>query len=209
MQIFLDDVDYREFGYLLGDVVEECEVECWNYCLMPNHYHVTLKPTRPNLSQVIRRLNSTYGQWWNRRHRRVGHVFQGRFKDQIVEHSFYLVTLSRYIVLNPVRAGLVERPEEWSWSSYRASAGLCPRPSFLAGLATQDAFGDDEGSCQARFVHLVSSGSDDDTLVDRIRSNDRILGTSAFKTWVKASRDHSNTSAQALETGLEVGSSMT
>src|SRR5262245_19759788 len=102
MAIFLDDGDYRQFVYLLGEVLDEFGIVCWNYCLMPNHYHVTLQPTQTNLSAAIRILNGSYGQWWNRKLSRVGHVFQGRFKDQIVDRETYLMTLSRYVVMNPV-----------------------------------------------------------------------------------------------------------
>ena len=126
MSIFLDDVDYRQFVYLLGDVVESLEIECLNYCVMPNHYHATLRPTLPNLSEGVRLINSRYAQWWNRRHERVGHVFQGRFKDQIVQQEGYLQALCRYIALNPVRAGLVDSPDNWEWSSYAATTGLRP-----------------------------------------------------------------------------------
>jgi REP element-mobilizing transposase RayT len=100
MPIFLDDCDYRQFVYQVGDVVEEFGLVCWNYCAMPNHYHLTVQPTRANLSAAIRKLNGTYGQWWNRRHGRVGHVFQGRFKDQIVDRNSYLMALSSYVVMN-------------------------------------------------------------------------------------------------------------
>ena len=117
MRIFLDDADYRQFVYVLGDVVEEFAIRCWNYCLMPNHYHATLQPTLPNLSAAIRRLNSVYAQWWNTRHGLVGHVFQGRFKDQIVDEDAYMLTLSRYVAMNPVRAGLATSPEDWPWGS--------------------------------------------------------------------------------------------
>jgi len=127
MQIFLDDGDYKHFVYLLGDIIEEFGIECWNYCLMPNHYHATLRPTQPNLSEAMRRLNSIYAQWWNRRHERVGHVFQGRFKDQVVQREGYLTALCRYIALNPVRANLATRPEDWAWSSYAATSG-CAHP---------------------------------------------------------------------------------
>ena len=89
MCIFLDEADYRQFVYILGDVVETFGLECWNYCLMPNHYHATLRPSRPNLSEAIRRLNSVYALWWNKRHQRVGHVFQGRFKAQVVDREGY------------------------------------------------------------------------------------------------------------------------
>ena len=142
MRIFLDDTDNRRFLYLLGEVLADFSIRCWNYCLMPNHYHLTIQPTRPNLSEAIGRLNGGYGLWWNRRHGQVGHVFQGRFKDQVVDREEYLVTLSRYVVMNPVRAGLVQRPEDWRWSSYRATVGLCSAPAFLDTTATLDLFGE-------------------------------------------------------------------
>ena len=182
MRIFNDDTDYRRFLYILGDVVEECGLDCWNYCAMPNHYHCTLVASRPNLSESIRRLNSAYAQWWNARHGRVGHVFQGRFKDQIVQREGYLLALSRYVVMNPVRARLVERPHEWPWSSYRATAGLIPCPSFLNPRATLELFGEaDESLQRARFTQYVESELGDESTAERIRSNERILGTRAFK----------------------------
>jgi putative transposase len=188
MCIFHDDEDYRHFIYLLGDVVEEFDIECWNYCLMPNHYHATLRPTQTNLSNAIRRLNSVYGQWWNRRHGRVGHVFQGRFKDQVVDRDRYLLTLSRYVVTNPVRGRLVERPEEWPWSSYRATAGLSDAPAFLAVSSTLRLFGDgQDAELQARYAGCVATPPADLTLTDCIRSNERILGSDAFKRLVKSS----------------------
>jgi REP-associated tyrosine transposase len=188
MCIFLDHEDYRQFVYVLGDVVEGFAIRCWNYCLMPNHYHATLQPTRPNLSVAIRRLNSVYAQWWNRRHERVGHVFQGRFKDQIVDEDAYMLTLSRYVVMNPVRAGLATRPEEWPWGSYRAIAGLGPVPAFLSTTSTLRLFG--EGSdaiLRERFASFVTEPEHDLACFDRIRSNERILGPRAFKDLVASS----------------------
>ena len=183
MTIFLDDTDYRCFVYLLGDVFEALHVECWSYCAMPNHYHATLRPTAPNLSEAIRLLNSRYAQWWNRRHGRVGHVFQGRFKDQVVQQEGYLLALGRYIARNPVEASLVERPEDWKWSSYSAIAGLQPPPSFLWSEGVLRGYGDAEHSIlQSRFMNHVCSADDDGrSLEDRIRSDERVLGTRAFK----------------------------
>ena len=181
MAIFLDDCDYRQFVYQLGDVIEEFGIVCWNYCVMPNHYHLTVQPTRANLSAAIRKINGTYGQWWNRRHGRVGHVFQGRFKDQIVDRDSYLLALSRYVVMNPVRAGLVNQPEEWVWSSYRPTAGLGPAPAFLSIEHTLRLFGDDpEPALQERFAATIAIHMDP-ALADRIRSNERVLGPRAFK----------------------------
>jgi REP element-mobilizing transposase RayT len=189
MRIFLDDDDHRRFVHLLGEVVEEFGIECWNYCLMPNHYHVTLLPSLSNLSEAIKRLNSVYAQWWNKRHDRVGHVFQGRFKDQIVQHETYLLALSRYVVMNPIRAGLVEHPEDWCWSSYRATVGLSPCPSFLCVSRTLRLFGDsDEESVRTRFSQYVTGEPEAEATMDRIRSCERILGTRAYKAAVMAFR---------------------
>ncbi len=191
MGIFLDDTDYRQFVFLLGEAVEQFDVCCWNYCLMPNHYHATLQPSRPNLSEAIRRLNSTYALWWNRRHQRVGHVFQGRHKAQIVNREEYLMTLSRYVVMNPVRAGLVTRPEDWPWSSYRATVGLESAPAFLSTSSTLRLFGEAaETELQERFSSAVAAATDDAASLDRIRSNERVLGSRAFKVLVSLGSDH-------------------
>src|SRR5574338_735600 len=132
MDIFFDHLDYTWFIHFLGNVVEQFELECWSYCLMPNHYHVVLRTDEATLSEPIRNLNSRYAQWWNRRHNRVGHVFQSRFKEQIVQRQDYLLTLCRYIAMNPVRAGLVSRPEQWKWSSYATTIGIAPAQPFVA-----------------------------------------------------------------------------
>jgi len=188
MCIFLDDADYRQFVHILGDVVEGFAIRCWNYCLMPNHYHATLQPTLPNFSEAIRRLNSVYAQWWNTRHARVGHVFQGRFKDQLVDEDAYMLTLSRYVVMNPVRAGLVTRPEDWPWGSYRATVGLSSIPAFLSTDQTLRLFGEGaDAILQARFASFVTEPPHDSASVDRIRSKERILGPRAFKDLVRAS----------------------
>ena len=190
MTIFLDDRDYRESVYLLGEVVERFALRCWNYCMMPNHYHVTLQPTRANFSEAVKRLNSRYASWWNRRHSRVGHTFQGRFKDQIVGEESYLLTLSRYVVMNPVRAGLVARPEDWPWSSYRATIGDCPAPSFLAISETLSLFGEGSGSeQQARFIQFATASIDDPTALDRFRSNEQIIGSATFKKRIQGTLD--------------------
>jgi len=183
MSIFLDDTDYRQFVHLLGDVVEDLEIQCWNYCVMPNHFHATLLPTLPNLSEALRRINGRYAQWWNRRHERIGHVFQGRFKDQIVQREGYLAALCRYVAMNPVRAGLVTRPEDWEWSSYAATTGQRPSPSFLAVDQVLRQFGNGElPDLQQRFAaHVLASSPEEMCTDDRIRSNESIVGDSEFK----------------------------
>jgi putative transposase len=188
MCIFLDDGDYRQFVHLLGLVCEEYAIECWSYCLMPNHYHAALRPQRPNISAAMQRLNGEYAMWWNGKHGKVGHTFQGRFKDQTVQRERYLLALLRYITLNPVRAGLVSRPEEWDWGSYRALAGLAPAPPFLCvsnALAIFDT--STPAASHEEFMKHVLRG--DAELEDRIRSNERILGDAVFKKAIRGEAD--------------------
>lgn len=131
MNIFLDDDDRRRFLTALADVVERHALRCHAYCEMTNHYHLALTTTDANLSRALQQLNGDYAQWWNRRHRHVGHVFQARFYAQLVQDDMHLLNVCRYIVLNPVRAGMVSMPDQWPWSSYSAMIGLVSIPSFL------------------------------------------------------------------------------
>ena len=91
---------------------------------MDNHYHLVIETPDGNLSKGMRQLNGVYTQLFNKRNQRVGHVFQGRYKAIVIEKEGYLLQVSRYVVLNPVRAKIVESPAEWKWSSYRGTAGI-------------------------------------------------------------------------------------
>jgi REP element-mobilizing transposase RayT len=101
------------------------------YCLLTNHYHLMIETPEGNLSKAMRHLNGVYTQRYNRAHRRTGPLFQGRFHASIVEQDAYLLEVARYIALNPVRAGLVEHPGRWKWSSYGATAGMAAKPPWL------------------------------------------------------------------------------
>ena len=129
--IFEDDDDRERFLAVLASTVARYHVLCHAYCLMDNHYHLLLETPEGNLSRVMRQLNGVYAQGFSRRHRRPGHVLQGRFHAQVVGRDAYLREVCRYIVLNPVRASLVVHPQEWPWSSYRATAGTAPVPAWL------------------------------------------------------------------------------
>ena len=121
--IFLDDEDRDSFLETLARMVDRFDWNCHAYCLMNNHYHLLIETPRANLSQGMQLLNSMLSQRFNRRHGRVGHVLQGRFKAILVEKESHLLELARYIVLNPVRAETVRHPREYQWSSYRPTAG--------------------------------------------------------------------------------------
>ena len=155
--LFVDDVDCARFLEVLAAVVARYRLLCHAYCLMTNHYHLLLETPEANLSRAMRQLNGVFAQRFNRRHERPGHVLEGRFHAQVIGRDAHLREVCRYIVLNPVRAGLVAQPREWPWSSYRAMAGEAPRPPFLtvdwvlalAGVASR---ADAERSYR-RFVH--------------------------------------------------------
>lgn len=156
--IFLDDDDRRTFHSVLSKVIGRFEWHCHAYCLMTNHYHLLIETTEANLSRGMRQLNGIYTQRFNRRHDRVGHVFQGRFKAIVVERDRYLLELCRYVVLNPVRARLVKDPKDYPWSSYRATAGLEPALSFLTTDWVLAQFGERKGQTQRAYRDFVQAG---------------------------------------------------
>lgn len=129
--IFVDAIDSSRFLDVLASVVVRYRVRCHAYCLMGNHYHLLLETPEANLSSAMRQLNGVYTQRFNRRHERCGHVLQGRFGAQLVDGDAYFREVCRYIVLNPVRAGLVSHPRAWPWSSFAGTAGEGPVPGFL------------------------------------------------------------------------------
>ncbi|MHB1331903.1 MAG: REP-associated tyrosine transposase [Sulfuriferula sp.] len=156
--IFEDDQDRWGFLSTLERVIAQFNWVCHAWCLMDNHYHLLIQTPDSNLSKGMRQLNGVYTQASNRRHQRVGHLFQGRFKAILVDSDAYLLELSRYVVLNPVRAGMVKKPADWPWSSYRASVGLEPVTAWLAvdGLLTQ--FAKRRSLAQQRYAQFVAEG---------------------------------------------------
>jgi len=130
--IFLCDDDREIFLRLLRDEVEQQGWFCYAWCLMDNHYHFLIETPEANLSRGMQRLNGRYTQGFNRRHGRVGHVFQGRYKAILVEKETHLLELCRYIVLNPVRAGMVKEVSQWEWSSYQHMSSASGDRQWLA-----------------------------------------------------------------------------
>lgn len=157
--IFLDDFDRDVFLCVLGDVVERHNWICHAYCLMGNHYHLLIETPDGNLSAGMRQLNGVYTQRLNRRHGRVGHVFQGRFKSIIVEKGSHVLELCRYIVLNPVRAGIAERLMDYPWSSFKFTAGCGNGPAFLFTDWVLSQFGHTRKEAQERYREFVLAGT--------------------------------------------------
>ncbi len=156
--IYRDDDDRQMFLDLLGREIHQQGWLCYAYCLMDNHYHLLIETPEPNLSKGMRRLNQVYTQTFNRRHGQVGHVLQGRYKSIVVDKDNYFLELSRYIVLNPVRARMVKAAKDWSWSSYRATAGMKSPPEWLHVKPVWKRFGHKQEEARKRYREFVRQG---------------------------------------------------
>ena len=125
--IFGDDRDRLVFLAVFRDVLDRFGWECITYCLMPNHYHLVVRTPQPNLARGMRQLNGVYVQRFNRRHERSGPLFDKRYGSVLVQQNDHLLNLIRYVVHNPVSAGLCSTCDDWPWSGHRELIGACER----------------------------------------------------------------------------------
>jgi REP element-mobilizing transposase RayT len=161
--LFEDDYDHLKYLELIARAVDRFKVRCLAYCLMTNHVHLLLQPTDHSVSRFMQQIGSSFAHWANRRHGRTGHLVEGRFKGSLVENSVYYLRVLRYIARNPVAAKMVDGPDKWAWSSYRATAGLTVVPPFLDVKQVWGTF--DKRSrrhAQEQYRFFVSSDVDDD-----------------------------------------------
>ncbi len=156
--IYQDGTDRKSFLDIFADVVERFNWRCYAYCQMTNHYHLVVRTVEANLSAGMQYLNGVYTQASNRRHKRVGHVFQGRYKAMLVDAESYFLELARYIVLNPVRAVVTRTPAGWAWSSYRATAGQTVAPEWLDVNELLGHFATDSREARKHYVEFVRDG---------------------------------------------------
>ena len=177
--IFLENEDYHKFLEVLSTVVERFNWLCHAYCLMKNHYHLMIETPEGNLSRGMRQLNGVYTQVFNQRHIRVGHLFQGRYKAILVEKDTHLLSLCRYIILNPLRAGFVKRPEEWRWSSYLPTIGEAKKPPFLTTEWILSQFGKRKREAVKKYKKYVLEGITEDSPW-KVLTGQIVLGTESF-----------------------------
>jgi REP element-mobilizing transposase RayT len=157
--IFLDDHDRSQFLALLSRTWRLDALVIRSYCLMGNHYHLDVETPRANVSGAMHRVNAGYAQYFNRRHAREGHVFERRYRSTLIVTDGQAMATMRYIVRNPVRAGLCAAPEDWAWSSHRAMLGLAAPPPFLDLDEALDLFGPGDARV-GRYRAYVDEGVD-------------------------------------------------
>lgn len=177
--IFHDDHDREEFLNIIHRVTVRYNWLCHAYCLMDNHYHLIIETPDANLSIGMRQLNGLYTQMFNKRYERVGHLFQGRFRGIVVQKNSHLLEACRYVVLNPVRAKIVQVPGQWKWSSYLATSGQkkghpCLTVDWILGQ-----FASERKTAEAAYRKFVKEGISADPIWIDLRAQ-VILGKDAF-----------------------------
>ncbi len=158
---YLDDDDRRMFLAMLGRAVARHDWLVRAYCLMTNHYHLVVQAPLggPALSKGMQELNGGYSRTFNARHRRRDHLRRNRFHAEPIEEESHLLEACRYVVLNPVRAGMCETAEAWPWSSYQATAGVRPAPRFLSAGWLLELFSPDLARARERYRGFVADGT--------------------------------------------------
>lgn len=184
--IFISQRDREIFFEYLGKAVERYELKIHTYCLMTNHYHLLIETPQANLSQATKWINVSYAAYSNRKRRRSGHLFQGRYKAILVDADEYLTHLSRYIHLNPIRARMVDHLKDYQWSSYPVFGGYSKAPEWLEIRWLLSLFGKDHKQAKRRcrsFVESVQNEKIADPSSDIVGGF--ILGGADFVNWIK------------------------
>jgi putative transposase len=177
--VFKGDQDRINFLNTLQHVNKRCNWICHTYCLMDNHYHLLIETPDGNLAIGMRQLNGVYTQLFNKLHGRTGHLFQGRYKSILIQKDSHLLEVCRYVVLNPVRAKMVETPEAWKWSSYRATVGReGPHPCLTIDWVLGQ-FSRKRSKAEQEYRQFVRWGIGKQTIWTDVRGQ-AILGEEAF-----------------------------
>ena len=177
--IYLSDADREDWLGVFAQVCQRFNWTCHAWCQMSNHYHLLIETPEANLAKGMRQLNGVYTQHFNRTHARTGHVFQGRYKAIMVERDSYLLELARYVVLNPLRAGMVKRLETWPWSSYLATCGQSASPEWLQTDWLLAKFGRQRARAIRKYVEFVHEGARLPSVWTQLQSQ-IYLGSEAF-----------------------------
>lgn len=177
--IFNSDADRELFLETLTAVNKRFNWLCHACCLMNNHYHLVIETIDGMLSKGMRHLNGVYTQSFNKRYRRTGHLFQGRYKAILIQKDSHLLEVCRYVVLNPVRARAVKEPEQWKWSSYRATAGMEKAHSCLTTDWILGRFDNRKKRAQTQYREFVGAGIGKETIWTAVKGQS-LLGGDGF-----------------------------
>ncbi len=177
--IYLDDEDREAWLEVLATTCERFNWVVHAYCQMTNHYHLLVETVDGNLSRGMRQLNGIYTTRFNRRHKVEGHLFQGRYKSILVQKGDHLLELSRYVVLNPLRARMVERLDDWLWSSYPAVTGKQPQPEWLDCDWLLNQFGSTRSIAIAGYQAFIAQGRGVSSPLEQVK-NQLFLGDEQF-----------------------------
>lgn len=189
--IFLSDEDRLGFIERLRKARNRYNTIVYAYCLMDNHFHLLVETPDGNVSQFMRHLNSTYTQHFNITNKKLGRLFQGRFKAILVQKDLYFLELARYIVLNPVRAGMVKSAKDWRWSSYRATAGITTSIDWLNSDWLLSQFSKRRSLAIRKYRQFVLAGKKSQSPWSKV-SNQVLLGDEDFvDTSIKALKSKS------------------
>lgn len=157
--IFHDDADRFLYLQIMGDVLERTGARCLAYCLMSNHLHLVIATSEGNLGRTMQLLHGRYAQAFNRRHKRVGHLFHCPYGSNVIEDDGHLYMTLRYVELNPVQARMCDRPEEWPWSSCRALLGHVEAPRWLDVERTLSSYEWLGGDPRERYAEAIEPPS--------------------------------------------------
>jgi len=177
--IYHDDSDRYAWQDTLRLVCQRHNFVVHSFCQMGNHFHLLIETADANLAQGMRQLNGIYTQHFNRRHRLVGHLFQGRYKAILVQKESYLLALCRYIALNPVRANMVSSPDGWQWSSHHYLVNSASPPAWLEHDRLLALFGDTRDAAIAAYRAFVIAGIGETSPLAATRHR-VLLGDDAF-----------------------------
>lgn len=178
-KIFWDDKDREEFNHILKKTKERYGYLLHTYVLMDNHYHILIETPHANLKQIMQNINTSYTVYANKRHKRFGHLLQGRYKAFIVDKESYLMELGRYIHLNPVRAGIAKRPEEYKWSSYREYLHKGMHPAITDTDDTLYSFSKKRAIAVRKYQEFVDAGISEPSPLNKAFCS--VLGDETFK----------------------------
>jgi len=166
---FRESADRRRLIAQLRTIVDLYRWKCMSFCLMGTHFHLLVHTPAANLSRGMQHLCGTYAQWFNWKYGRRGHLFGRRFGSVEILDEDHLLNAHRYVALNPVRAGICERPESWRWGSYRALLGLETPPDFLDVSGVLALFSSQATRARTALRQYVESDADDDESVPLVR----------------------------------------